>query len=166
MKNSLLLSLFLGILCCFTLSAKPAGNWYSDEDQLVLPGSAVTFNHENFQSEVTLLGNNTILFEQCGNYVVTYSATGSVFTNSLTTGRWSVGLWINSQLVPGSTSGDSNFLTDGVLTIKGRVIIEVNEGDFLQLRNTTSAQIALLGSISSNPTIRNSSTTLVIKALN
>lgn len=55
------------------------------------------------------------------------------------TPSFSFGLWINGQIIPGSTlSGYTQAPNDDTLHISGEVIVQVNANDVLKLRNASS----------------------------
>jgi hypothetical protein len=74
---------------------------------------------------------------------------------------WSFGFWINGVLVPGSIySGFTQAPGDDACHSTGDVIIEVNAGDMLRLRNTSISAVSL------NPSITGSVFPITIASIN
>ncbi len=74
---------------------------------------------------------------------------------------WSFGFWLNGVLVPGSVySGFTQAPGDDACHSTGDVIIEVNAGDKLRLRNTS------ISSVSLNPNITGSVFPITIASIN
>jgi hypothetical protein len=74
---------------------------------------------------------------------------------------WSFGFWINGVLVPGSIySGYTSSPNDDAAHSTGDVIIEVQAGDMLRLRNTCVSPVVL------NPNINGSVFPITIASVN
>lgn len=136
-------------------AACPAcANFFSISSQPVVAGAAARFDLQNINRHISLSNDGlTATVEHSGTYAVAVIATGSLATLAgQTVGPWSVGLYHNGNLVPGSVAaahsgsdGADNLMT---LTTTSNVIINALKGDVFQVRNTTSSQIELIGTVS------------------
>ncbi|HRD55786.1 MAG TPA: hypothetical protein PLC42_05250 [Parachlamydiaceae bacterium] len=129
-------------------------NFFSISSQPVLADAAVRFDLQNLHRYITLSNDGfSVTVEHTGNYSIALVATGSLGeSGTQVVGPWSVGLYQNGSLVPGSvaaahngTDADDNLIT---LTTTSNVIVRAVKGDVFQVRNTTFSEIELIGTIS------------------
>lgn len=141
MKKLLLSCLLLvGSLTSGTVAATAAANFNSTYNQTLGLGAAVTFEHTQFFHKLILLDNNqTIQFLKHGFYSISYTVTGGLATPEA--GAWSVGLYLNGNLV--NVSGASADGAGDILTTGATVIVHANKFDVLELKSTTTASILL-----------------------
>jgi hypothetical protein len=151
--------LVVGTLTCGSIAATAAGSYYSKADQTLCFGDAVTFEGENYYHKLHVgPDGKSIVIQKDGCYTVNYSVTGSLATAP---GSWSVGLYLNDSFtdVPVDIAGNSG-LTGNVTTTSSSVILHLLRGNILTVKNTTTADILLSGSVSGNVDLRNSSATI------
>lgn len=147
------------------------GNFFSISSQPLNPNQAAKFDLDLSERHMFLSEDRTtIILERQGQYAITYFATGSLSTpggGSQLVGPWSIGLFRNGGIVIGSLAGTTTG-TDkedrlGALTVAGQVIINGSVGDQLQIRNTASKPISLIGTVSGGPNQNTSITINVIQ---
>lgn len=172
MKKFLLGSLmFVGMLFANgAVEAKESfANYYSTTLQTLASGDSVAFENSNevrkFDIDVT---NTEIEFHYAGTYQITFTAVGGVSVSAAPEeGPWSLGLYLNGVLVPGSIAGASSG-TDSedaaaAATIVGQVIIAVEKGDILQLKNTASTSVYITPDVSGGVNLNDSASILIQK---
>jgi hypothetical protein len=91
-----------------------------------------------------------IIFLQTGVYFIDWRADGIVTDFSLPVPTWTIGLFQNGVLVPGSNFGAPESL---ISNTGGGVIIKATAGDIFHLENTTPVAITLIG----DPSLLNTS---------
>lgn len=124
-------------------------NVYGSPPQILQPfgnaGDSVLFQGQNAVKaadfDLTMMGiDGSIKFLKAGIYSINWGAEAKVQPPIPDpTPSFSFGLWLNGVLVPGSTlSGYTQAPNDDTLHISGEVMITVNAGDVLKLRNASS----------------------------
>lgn len=91
--------------------------------------------------DLSMMGvNGDVKFLKSGTYYINWGAEAKVQPPIPSpTPSFSFALWINGVIVPGSClSGYTQAPNDDTLHISGEVIITVNAGDILRLRNASS----------------------------
>jgi hypothetical protein len=137
--------------CCTPIIA--FANVYSTKNQSLAeagdPGDVVLFEANN---QVTLSFDissapttGEVIFLQSGIYFIDWCADGIVTDFSTTSPIWSLGIFINGVPVPGSSFAAPDSL---ISHTGGGVIIQVNAGDILMLRNTAPVSVSLVGETS------------------
>lgn len=88
----------------------------------------------------TMSTNGAIKFLKSATYRISYSVEGKVSQPiPVPVPSFSFALWRNNVLIPGTTaSGFTQAPSDDVIQITGEVMIDVNAGDVLKLRNASS----------------------------
>lgn len=157
--------LFLGALLTNGVAEAKSGyaNYYSTTAQTVATAAAVSLENTNASEHFRIIANNEIEFHYAGAFQIIFTATGGQSVSAApAAGPWSLGLFLNGVLVPGSVAAVSG--TDvNALEIVGQVIIEVAKGDLLQLINTTSGSIYVTPSVSGGTGLNNSASIQVVK---
>lgn len=159
--------------CSGSLSNSYA-NVYSSTAQLVQAynaagsGDQVLFNSQNAVStpgdfDLTQMGSTgDIKFLKHGIYHMQWQLQARI-TSPVPepVPSWSFGFWLNGVLVPGSIySGFTQAPGDDACHSTGDVIIEVNAGDMLRLRNTSVSIVSL------NPNVTGSVFPITIASVN
>lgn len=138
----------------------PYANVYASVAQLIQPFNApavadqVLFNQQNQVSagdfdlsQMNITGD--IKFLKHGIYHLQWELQGRIATLTQPVPSWSFGFWVNGALVPGSIySGYTSSPNDDAAHSTGDVIIEVQAGDLLRLRNTSVSTVSLNPNIS------------------
>ena len=136
--------------CC----CESYANLYSSVKQVIQPynvsGDAVLFNATNSVetldfdlSQMSVTGD--IKFLVHGVYQLQWQLQGAISPPvSVPVPSWSFGFWVNGVLVPGSIySGYTQAPGDDACHSTGNVILEMNVGDLLRLRNTSISVVNL-----------------------
>lgn len=141
------------------------GSFFSISSQPLDPDDAATFDLDNSEKNMTIsVDRKTVVIGNQGQYLITFAATGSLSSaGTQEVGPWSIGLFRNNGLIVGTVAGvtsgtDAEDTLDASM-VTGQVIISASAGDELQIRNTSSEPIALLGTVSGGPN-QNTSITL------
>lgn len=166
MKKFLKYGVIYAALALFSVvDAKPFGSWYSNSLQSLIVNDPVTFENEVVHDKIVILpGNQMIEFRKPGFYLVTYTAVGNHFDSELTTGPWSLGLYLNGNLIPGSVTATSAGDEGDILEVVGQIIIQADQDDILQLINLTPVDsLELRNDVT--PKVINVSASIVIHGL-
>ncbi len=124
-------------------------NVFANPPQILQPfgnvGDAVLFQGQNAVKsadfDLSMMGvDGSIKFLKAGVYSINWGAEAKVEPPIPSpTPSFSFGLWVNNVIVPGSTlSGYTQAPNDDTLHISGEVMIVINSGDVLKLRNASS----------------------------
>lgn len=112
------------------------------------PNDAVIFQGQNAVSvgdfDLSMMGvDGSVKFLKSGVYYVSWGAEAKVqppIPSPIPS--FSFGLWVNNVVVPGSVlSGYTQAPNDDTLHISGEVLININAGDVMKLRNATSLAV-------------------------
>ncbi len=135
--------------CCSATSTFT--NIFSTTSQLILPGGVATFEGVNASTagiDISAASTTgTITFNSAGWYEIYYDF-DALLQNPFPfpVPSWTSSLFLNGVLVPGSTQPAFTISPDYITShTSGRVIIHVNVGDTLQLINTSTVSIMLVG---------------------
>jgi hypothetical protein len=172
MKKILLSSLFfLGVLALNSqiyASDAAYANFYSTAPQnlagsaVPIASTSVVFEGQNASKKIFLVlpDSNSIRFLQHGVYSIIFTATGGVGSLNppvippvLSAGSWSLGLFLNGVLIPGSIASSFSALDDLAVVnpnvIVGQAIVEVHKNSILTLSNTSTLSVQLVNDNSS-----------------
>lgn len=123
-------------------------NAYSLVSQLIDSGSPILLELSAVNtSDIELLQagvDGSVIINSDGLYYVTYDVTGQLF-NGFFNGKWSVGLYLDDVLIPGTIHAAYKVSQDSLDTITGNILVNIKSGQVLQIINTTSEQILLNG---------------------
>lgn len=140
----------------------PHANVYASVAQVIQPynvgevADQVLFSSQNSVSagDFDLTNMNItgeVVFLKHGIYHLQWQLQARIQSGSVPVPSWSFGFWLNSVLVPGSIySGFTQAASDDACHSTGDVIIEVQAGQKLKLRNTSISAVNL------NPNINGS----------
>ena len=159
---------------CSNMSKEPFANVYSSIAQLIQPynnaaiADQVLFDQQNAVSSVLdfdlsqINVSGDIKFLKHGIYHMQWQLQARIATPvPVPVPSWSFGFWINGVLVPGSIySGFTQAPGDDACHSTGDVIIEIQAGDMLRLRNTSVSTVNL------NPNVTGSVFPITIASVN
>lgn len=106
--------------------------------------------------------NGDIVFLKHGIYHIAWQIQGRISPPIPSpVPSWSFGLWLNGNLVPGSSySGATTTPDDNASHSSGDIIVEVQAGDKMKLRNTSSNAVSL------NPNVTGAVFPIAVASLN
>lgn len=127
-------------------------NVFGSPPQVLVPfgtgADAVLFQGQNSVTpgdfDLSMMGvDGSVKFLKSGIYSINWGAEAKVEPPIPSpTPSFSFGLWVNNVIVPGSVlSGYTQAPNDDTLHISGEVIIPINAGDVLKLRNASSLTV-------------------------
>ena len=135
--------------CCPT-SGTTFFNIYSLLDQVIVSNGVATFEGVNASSPNvdTTMASTTgqITFNLGGWYELYYDFDALIEDFPFPVPAWTSSLYLNGVLVPGSTQPAFTISPDYITShTSGRVIIHINAGDTIELRNSSAVTILLVG---------------------
>lgn len=159
--------------CPTSSGNEPYANIFAGIAQTIQPYNApaiadqVLFNSQNAVSsaldfDLTQMNvNGDVKFLKHGIYHIAWQLQARISVLVQPVPSWSFGFWLNGVLVPGSIySGFTSSPNDDAAHSTGDVIIEIQAGDTLRLRNTS------INAVSLNPNISGSVFPITIASIN
>jgi Collagen triple helix repeat (20 copies) len=139
--------------CCVPTVA--FANVFNEDEQLIdtlgNPNDTVLFSNNNAVSSdfdiSSISSTGEIRFLRTGVYSIEYTVEGLLNDFDFPVPIWTFGLFLNNGLIPGSVFGSFSLSPDIILThTGGGVIISVNAGDLLTLKNTSTLPVSIVSS--------------------